>query len=302
MSHAAYAVVSERRPVSSVSVRAAAGQLVAAVLVAPWAVVVWRDWSGPAAWGSWAAASISLPSWVAKVLFGISRVFVDPHPLPRVSMAAFAVVGGIALTAAAICAAVGLRQAPRRARWIVVAVWLGCWAPLVAADAVSRSFRATVIRYQFPSILALQLCVAVGAAYLLTSREVNRRRLGAAAVAVLTVCGLASGVLHARADNWWNKYGADAVLEVAARTGESDNPLVLASIVAARGRGNALALAHALSEGARVQYFQEPHTPRVSAEGGDVFAWRLTTGSLDRLAASGWRIEPSGTKDLHRLK
>jgi hypothetical protein len=208
----------------------------------------------------------------------------------------------MALLAVGACAAVGLWRGGDRARWFTLALGIGAWIPFVVSDAVRHSWRATVIRYQFPSLFALQLCVGLGLAWLLTSPRSAARRFGIVVSVLLMLCGLTSGIRHARAGNWWNKYGTGRIVEVAGRANAAVSPLVLASQVDGHGRGNALALAHLLAGHVRVQYFTEPLSPDVPADGDRVLAWGLTESARDRLGDAGWQFVPLDTEDLYRLK
>jgi uncharacterized membrane protein len=173
--------------------------------------------------------------------------------------------------------------------------------PMIAVDLFSGGLRTVVIRYQFPVVIAMQLCVAYVIARLLTSSEQRWRRGGAWTAAVLVVCGIFSCVFYWRADVWWNKASARGLLAATGFIERSSAPLVVSSNSDGHSMGTVMSLAHASSDRSRFLLVVEPEMPVIPDEFEDVFLWSVSEAMLDRLTDSGWRLEMVGVPDLHRL-
>jgi uncharacterized membrane protein len=299
--HTLFAIGVERFRATAVVRRAAVSLAVTALLISPWGAVLLVRSSNISSWASWAAGPISTSTWLAKTLYGVSKVFIDMNRLHETSVVVFVAVAGAPLLVAALCAIHGLRSASRQARWFVVTLSVAYWAPLFASDLIRDSWRATVTRYQFPAVIGLQLCVAVGISALLASGTIRRRGLGVAAATLLAVCGVVSGSAHSRAGGvWWNKFNGEPILAAAQHVNRYSDPLVVASEYRGKGRGNALALAHAVDDHVRLLYMEEPMLPLIP-DGRKAFVWDPTPNMLERLREMGWNARSLGTTGLHEL-
>jgi uncharacterized membrane protein len=299
--HCLFVIGSQRRRATRAVLLTAASVVAAGLLFSPWGVVLLLKSSGLGSWGSWASGSVPVSLWLAKAAGGASKVFVDLDRLHEQAVLLFTVVAGGVLVVAALSALYGVRAAGRDARWFLLALAAGHWAPFVASDLVRGGSRATIVRYLFPSVLAWELLVAVGISTLLVAGKPSLRRIGAVTAGLLVACGIASGVLHSRARVWWNKYYGEQILAVAEYLETVPEPLVVID-VSDRGRGNSLALAHAVADGVRMCYVVEEVAPSIPEREEAALAWGMSSTLRSRLVEHGWQVEPVGTAELERLR
>ncbi len=293
--HLLFIVASERFRLTIAVWLTAAAQFVVALLFSPWALSILAE-AKHRAWISWAATDVSIAQWLRMVIGSYARPFFDINTgiadlkfidqAPVVLVLVF-VLAGVALL---------IRWAPRQSRLFLVLLGLMCSMPMIVVDLFSGGWRTVVIRYQFPVVIAMQLCVAFAIARLLTSSERRWRRAGAGMAVLLVVCGVFSCVLYRRTDVWWSKGRAGALLAATEYVERWPEPLVVSS-----GMGTSLSLAHASSDRVRFLCVEDPETPVIQDEFEDVFLFKVSEAMLDRLTDSGWRLEKVGVPGLHRL-
>jgi uncharacterized membrane protein len=298
--HAVFVLGAERFRFTTVVRRTAVSFVLAALLVSPWAAVVLLKSPDFGDWASWASKPLPIVRWLAKIPYGVSKLFVDMNRVHDGSPFVFSAIAGCALLIAGSCAMRALASAPRRMRWFVLSTAVVYWAPFVISDVFRQSWRATVIRYQFPSLLAVQLSVAFGLSYLLVSPRPRARLLGILAAVALLACGIGSGVAHSRATVWWNKFGADRIQSAVEVINRARQPLVVA-ILEGRGRGDALALAHAAADHVQFQYLQNVQPSQIAGRGREVFLWDASRKELGVLADLGWSAEAMEVRRFYRL-
>ena len=293
--HLFFVVASERLRLTVAVWLTAASQLVVALLFLPWALSILAE-APHRAWIPWATTDVPFGHWLRMLIGSYARPFFDIDTgipdLKFIDQAPAVFVLALVLAGVALL----IRWAPPQSRLFLLILGLTCSMPMIVADLFSGGWRTVVIRYQFPAVIAMQLCVAFAIAHLLTSSERRWRRAGAGMAVLLVACGVFSCVLYGRADVWWNKGRARALLAATEYVERWPAPLVVSS-----GMGTSLSLAHAASDRTRFLLVEDPDMPVIPDEFEDVFLWGVSEGMLDRFANAGWRLEEVDVPDLHRL-
>ena len=298
--HLLFVVASERFRLTTAVWLTAAAELVVTLLFSPWALSILAE-AEHRAWIPWAATDVGFTKWLRMVIGSYARPFFDIDVgivhLKFIDQAPGVFVLALVLAGVALL----IRWAPRQSRMFLLILGLTCSMPMIAVDLFSGGLRTVVIRYQFPVVIAMQLCVAYVIARLLTSSEQRWRRGGAWTAAVLVVCGILSCVFYWRADVWWNKASARGLLAATGFIERSSAPLVVSSNSDGHSMGTVMSLAHASSDRSRFLLVVEPEMPVIPDEFEDVFLWSVSEAMLDRLTDSGWRVQEVDAPDLHRL-
>jgi uncharacterized membrane protein len=298
--HLLFVVVGERFRLTIVVWLTASAQLVVALLFLPWARSILAE-AKHRAWIPWAATDVGFAEWLRKVIGSFARPFFDIDigiaNLKYIDQARGVLTLAIALVGVVLL----VRFAPPRARLFLIFLGSICSMPMIAVDLYSGGWRTVIIRYQFPAVIALQLCVAFGIAHLLMSGERRWRRVGAGTAALLVACGIYSGVCYGRAEVWWNKGSARKLLAAAEYVEHMPAPLVVSSKSNGLSMSTALSLAHVLNDRSGILLVVEPEMPVIPNEYEDVFVWRVSKAMLDRLAEAGWGLEEVDVPDLYSL-
>jgi uncharacterized membrane protein len=296
--HLLFVVASKRLRVTAAVWVTAAAQLVVALLFLPWGLSILTE-AQHRAWIPWAANDVGFGQWSRMAGGAYARAFVDIDAeitgfLDRMSVVGVLVIiliGGILL----------VRHAPPQARLFLPLLGATCSLPLIVVDLTAGGWRTAVIRYQFPVVIATQLCVAFGIAHLLVSSGRRWRRACVAAAAILVGCGIFSCVFYNRAEVWWNKGQSREMLAAKAYVEQSPMPLVVSSTSDGHSMGAVMSFAHASSDRTRFLLVAEPEMPVIPDEYEDIFVWSVTEAMLDRFTDQGWLVQEVGISDLHRL-
>jgi len=296
--HMAFVVVDERLRWTLRLRLTAAAQLIGILLFSPWIWLVARQADeGPSGWVSWTATPIAIGKW----LLGAARTYVRPFfdansvKLASVPMA----IGVVVLVAVALWMVV--RWAPRRALWFLLSLGIFCSLPFAVMDLTGGGWRFLVTRYQFPALLALQLCIAFGVTHLLFNRNRWMQRTGVAAAVLFVAGGLLSSHSYRQADTWWNKGGGRSVVVAAEHASQFQAPLVLSGAGLGSPMNWAMSLAHALNDDARVLMVAEPEMPVIPNEFEVVLLWRVSPAMRDRFSEEGWWVEEIDRPFLYRI-
>jgi len=296
--HLLFVVVGERFRLAVVVWLTASAQLVVALLFWPWAKVILTE-AKHRAWIPWAATELGFVEWLRSAVGSYTRPFYDVGAANLRSV--YQAPGVFALVVALVSVVLLLRFAPPRARLFLILLGSACSMPMIAVDLYSGGWRTLITRYQFPAVIALQLCVAFGIAHLLLRSERRWRWVGAGTAVLLVACGVYSGVRYGRADVWWNKGSARRMPAVAKYVEQWPAPLLVSSMVEGTSVGYALSLAHVLSDRSRILLVVEPEMPVIPNEYEDVFLWRVSGAMRDRFIEEGWRLEEADVPTLYRL-
>jgi uncharacterized membrane protein len=210
--HGIYVIITERFRPSAVFVGYAVSSLVALVTIAPWLVIVARNFPRIESTMNWTATALPFSSMVKAWVGDFSRLFVDSGRMgPDLQDNIILLVGLGALTVAffglTLYSLWSLHRNMRTRVWLFVFILAGTSSTsLIAADFILGRHLSTIGRYLIPSFLGLQLAVA----YLL-SGKINTasgsawRRCAWRQIAIaVALSGVASCALMSQAAVWWN--------------------------------------------------------------------------------------------------
>ncbi len=292
--HLSFVAVFHRRlPVVAVWM-VAVSHLVVAACFWPWARYIVEE-AKHRPWISWATVDVGLPGWIRRAGGAYAKTFFDSgegilHNIAHLQ-------AGLALLVALVCFVLLLLYAPLRARLFLLLLGSICSMPMIAKDLWSGGVRTLVTRYQFPAILALELGVAFGIAFLLRTERRGLRWLGAGAALMLAVCGLTSIFRPGLAAT---SSGQDT-LAVIRYVEQWPAPLVVTGRNTRGDLGMALSFAHTSGPGTRMLVVAKGALPDVPETAEPVFLWRSPPELRRRLEERGWGLQRTPAPELHRL-
>jgi len=292
--HALFVLATERARKMAVLSRFAGAFAVASVLFLPWIYRLVADFHTQRAWVAWAAMPVSPNRWMLRTAAAWSRPFLDLEQ-------AWVALGAIPLGLAATSVVWVMFQAPRRVKWFLIPLAVLGTLPFVTADLLCGGFRSGVIRFQFPAVLAIQLCVACALSYFLRSPHRARYHMAITATLLFAVSGVVSDIAYVRAPVWWNKATARELFNDAQQLNLRHAPLLISSEHGHRSLGDLIALVHLLDEDVILRLVIEPTRPQRPTAAEDTYVWGVSDAMLDWLAADGWELERVGVYQLHRL-
>jgi uncharacterized membrane protein len=200
----------------------------AALLFSPWIAVYLANIKSSSVSISWTEADLTVLAHVRSFLSVLTRPFLD-IPLGR---------AGVWINTAAgltfvVVALAGLKRASVPARLAVAAVLLAVPVVFFSADLFSGGRRGAVARFFAPTVVGLEVAVALA-----LSRLSNARLAGA--LGLFLTAGAASCLAYSSSDTWWNKgrTSTDAAVArcmvapgtVATTSPSNTNPLYLISL------------------------------------------------------------------------
>jgi uncharacterized membrane protein len=296
--HAIWVLVVERFRVTRVVRRAAIAIAAAGILCSPWVLAVLRDTRDTPAWIPWHASPIPWAEWLQRVVGGYSNAFMDLDSswlLVRDQRLAV-----IPLLVALWAVVRMLRSQSRETRWFLALLAIVCSLPFVVADLMTHGQRATIIRYQLPAVVALQIGVAIGIACSLRDPVRGRRLAGLLAGLVLAVSGFVSISQYKSAGSfWWHKNSAEDVLAAAAIIIRSPSPLVVSS-VQVEYVYDIFALSHPLADHVQILMADGDAFPSLAEGQTELFLWTVSPGLTDEFNRRGWEVQPLAPKNLAR--
>jgi uncharacterized membrane protein len=297
--HLLFVWFAQGKALTAVTRRTATALAVVAVLFLPIVAAIVGHWQDQVESVAWMASPVSVPDWLGRVVTGYARVFLDLwRPSDSVHLQ---YLGVLPLAVALLGVMASVRRGSSTTWAFLACVGVAGSLPLMMADIVQGGWRSAIIRYQFPTCLALQLSVAFAVALHLASRQRWRRVAGGSVAALLAVSGVVSGGLRAGSEVWWNHtYGAET-LAAAARVNASQDALVITSERGWTSFGMALSLVHRLDREVRVQMVVEPDIPIIPEESRQVFVWWVSSDMRSRLADLGWTLEVIIPGKFYRL-
>ena len=290
--HALFVVVAERPRRPAVVRRFAVAIAMAMTLFSPWACVIivtrLHDWV------SWVTVPITPYRWIGRTAVAWSRPFFDLEY-------EWIVCGTIPLACVAVCVVWVAVRAPRRLKWLFLPLAALGILPFVLADLFSGGWRTGVIRFQFPAVLAIQLCVAYALSHWVQSQRRAWRLIGITSLLVFTMSGMVSVITYARAPIWWNKATAPEIYDDARRINEQPAARLIAGSHGGRSFGDLMALVHLLDDHVTLRLVGEPAMPQLDDLAEVTFVWGVSAEMEDRLVAEGFALERVGAYELHRM-
>jgi uncharacterized membrane protein len=297
--HLVYVLIDARLRPSTMVLRTVAALVIVGLLFLPWAAVLWAHADQELAGTRWAAAPVDPAVWAAHVGAAYARPFFDldsAHVLANDQ--AFGVVP---LALALVCVILVLRRAPWDSRVFLVACAAVNTVPFFLADLVTGGVRTSVIRYQFPAAIMLQLCVAWALAEFLLSESRRSRTFAIGFLSLIMICGLVSRVEYGRSETWWSKHYGGYVVAAGHTINAESAPVVVSTDYDSTSLGKILSLAHELDDDVDMLVTVAPASPTLPADRDTAFAWRLSGELRQSLRDQGWRSVPEEAFRLERL-
>ncbi|MEQ8973689.1 MAG: glycosyltransferase family 39 protein [Coleofasciculus sp. C1-SOL-03] len=134
---------------------------------------------------------------------------------------------------------------------------------LTLPDLISEGIRSTVVRYFFPSYLAIQLAVA----YLLSSKcftaNVSHQKLWQLITVVLISAGVVSCAISLPAKTWWSKSYSYYNAQVAEIINQANNPRLVVNY-SWYNSTQLLSMSHILEPKVKLQLLAEPEVEQIS--------------------------------------
>jgi len=301
LAHAVAVFVGERLRFTSGVRVAAVAMIGAGTLHIPWVVVVLRDAATGRGWIMWAEGPSSIPDWIRRAAGEASRVFMDRYHGFYISDAREWNLRWLLLALALLCATWGVSKCSRHKRVYLAMPILAYVAPFLLSDILRGAWRSTVIRYEWPAVVMVQIAMAIGLADLMGDRRNARRFAGAAVSALLVLTGVVSGVRHWQAYMCWNKSYGEDVFAVARHLEDVENPLVLVDDLGGTSYGHIFSLAHRVTNRIEILAVSEPFQGQLDPRGREVFVWHPTSGLGRWLRSAGWSHEATSADGLHHL-
>lgn len=293
LSFVAVYIYIRRRPVVAVWL-VAASHLVVAACFWPWARYIVEE-AKYRPWISWATVDVGFPGWLRRAGGSYAKAFFDSGEGSLHNIAHLQ--AGLALLVALVCFVLLLLYAPLRARLFLLCLGSVCSMPIIAKDLFSGGVRTLVTRYQFPVILALELGVAFGIAFLLRTERRGLRWLGAGAALLLAFCGLTSIFRPGMAATSPGQGTLAAVRHVE----QWPAPLVVTGQNTRGDIGKAFSFAHTSGPGTRMLVVSKDALPDVPETAEPVFLWRGSPMLRSALEEHSWSLQSTPTPQLHRL-
>lgn len=205
----------------------------------------------------------------SSVWFDVGLPF--DHPLNHVviALALALLIGSLYIT---------WRRADRSAAWFLITLAVIPALCLILPDVLRGGRVSSMTRYFFPSLLAMQIALAFGASWLLSTKAQARQRLGQIVLVGLITVGVVSNIAIARSPTWWSKVVSYPNAGIAGVINQSNQPLVLIP----RGDtavGNTISLSHRLDSDASVLLLDAAILPALPTD-TDIFLTHQNDGQI----------------------
>ncbi|RJP85757.1 MAG: hypothetical protein C4518_15350 [Desulfobacteraceae bacterium] len=205
-------------------------------------------------------------------LLSINRLFIDfPGSAYLIPISAALVIFSLIIL---------VRRNPRRV-WLLPVLLLTITGGIVILpDILGGGMRSFLIRYLFPPLLSIELCVAymIGSGIKYRSPQAPLMRF----LAVLLIAGgLFSQVMIVSSDKWWNKYQSEMNGDAAAIINASDKPLLI-SMMGDINPGEVLSMSYHLDDHVELLLLNYNSFPEIPSGFDRIFvlnpAWELLEG------------------------
>jgi uncharacterized membrane protein len=197
--------------------------LVTFALFSPWLVVIYQNWLEMSAHLNCYTEQATLSNWLAITVRNLTLSFIDFGlansslillRLPVLLLIAFAFVF--------LCQA----KQPSAARLLLFLAIIPA-AAFALPDLMAGGVRFLIPRYQIVPYLALQIMVAYFLAQQIASKRNREKIFWSLVLALLLIGEIASSFSYLTTDTWWNKYGENNVVAIAAYLDKLQEPIVI---------------------------------------------------------------------------
>jgi hypothetical protein len=174
--------------------------------------------------------------------------------------------------------------------------------PMLAVDLVAGGIRMWRLKYQYPSVIALQLCVAFAIALLLASPDRRQRIAAVVSAAMFAVAGCVSGVAISRAEVWWHSGGGRSLPAISQHLNACENPTLIVPYPGPYRVNHTLALSHHLNDDVRFLLVEEPPWPMPPRDRQNVFLHYASERHTEWVRNQGWHVEKVEGTTIYRLR
>jgi hypothetical protein len=255
--------------------------------------------AGESAGLEWISHRLDLVVWFRGFVISSARIFTDIggssffNELMRLGLLPL----GIAVFAVVVLV--------RKARWesslLVLLLAAVSTLPIAAADLIEGGVRSWQLRYQFPSVIAIQLCVAFAIGRLLTGGDRRQRIAGALFAAIFVVAGSVSAFGISRAEVWWHSGGGANMPAVTSYLSTLDQPTLIVPFRRGFRVNYLLALAYHLDDHVRLLLIDRQPWPLPEPGDRQVFIFDANRDQRSWFSNHGCRVEPVAGTVLYRI-
>ena len=123
---------------------------------------------------------------------------------------------------------------------------------------------SSIMRYQIPSLLAVQIAVAHLIATQISSISFLKRKVWQIIFIILIWLGIGSNIMISQAQSWWAKPGSGNFVKVANLINKDENPIVISSYEGKEN--NILALSYLLNPNVEIQLIKDPEKLNIESD------------------------------------
>jgi uncharacterized membrane protein len=276
LSHGIYVLVLERFHLNKTTRNYLIASGMSAIAIIPWLLVVIQNFEAIQSSTGWLKNSLPFPIVLQIWILNASRLFLD-FDLKLENLWAYGLT--LPIVVLEIYAFYWLcRRTPPKIYWFVLTLSTVTALYLVLPDFIAGGQRSVVTRYLMPCYLGMQLAIA----YLLVTkmsglRAIQQRVWQAITLGLISI-GIASCMMNAQAETWWNRDISYHHAEMAHVLNQKSRPLVISDAYG-MNPGNLISLSYLLAP--KVQYLllpevgRYPQPAKIPAGFSDVFLLNL---------------------------
>ena len=238
--------------------------------------------------------------WLKGAVISMARIFTDIAGTDFFTEWMY--FGLVPLLLALYAVAAVVWKANPEARLFVLLVPAFCTLPMLATDVFSGGIRMWRMKYQLPSVIILQLCVAFAIALLLSGSDRRQRIAAVVSAAVFAIAGIVSGTMISRSEVWWSSLAGSPLPALSKYVNALDNPTLIVGYQGLYGVNNVLALSHRLDEDVRLVLFEEPPWPEPPRNSREVFLFKPFEEHKAWYRDQGWNLEQVPGQRLYLLQ
>lgn len=302
LGHGIYIVVTERFRWTATVGQYLRAIGTASLLFLPWILTLLLNLNSAQNTTAWATGRGTLFDTARIWILNLRRLFFDldfDRSQGLVYVASVVLVYALVLGVQAYAWYVLCHHAPLRV-WLFLVTLAGVTAAAVLLpDVILGGQRSTATRYLMPVYLGIHLAVAYALSVELTMSPFKRWRRGLAQSALvgLAVLGIASCVVSAQSETWWNKVLSFYNPAIARIVNQAPQPLLICATSDRLMRvGDVLSISRLLDPKVTLQLVVAPQVPRIRDGFSDVFLM-VNSGKVRRAIAQQRNIT---VKALHQ--